>query len=68
MLSKEVVEARFGHMPVDSAEARNMVKILIAEMTTDQVVKLIAKIKATQNKTSAFVFGLQVAREELTRR
>ena len=68
MLSMADVKARFGRMPEDAVDARGMVKILISEMQTDQIVSLVAKIKATQNKTPAFLFGLQAAELELTTR
>ena len=68
MLSKEIVEARFGHMPVDVAEGKSMVKTLIAEMQTEEIVQLIAKIKSTKNNTKWFLFGIEVAELELTKR
>ncbi len=68
MLSMEDVKVRFGRMPEDAVDARGMVKILISEMQTDQIVSLVAKIKATKNKTPAFLFGLQAAEKELTTR
>lgn len=68
MLSKEVVEARFGHLPATAAEARSMTVTLIAEMQTRQIILLVATIKATKKKNPAFLFGLQVAETELTRR
>lgn len=68
MLSTKVVKARFGHMPTTTADARSMTVTLIAEMQTQQIILLVAKIKATNNKTPGFLFGLQVAETELTRR
>lgn len=69
MLSREVVLKRFGHMPVNVAEAKNMVNILIAAMPSDDLARLIAKIKSTKKKnTKWFLFGIEVAELELTRR
>lgn len=68
MLSMETVKARFGRMPEDAVDARGMIKILISEMQTDQIVLLVAKIKATNKKSNGFVLGLQLAELELTTR
>lgn len=68
MLSMKTVKARFGRMPEDAVDARGMIKILISEMQTDQIVLLVAKIKATNKKSNGFVLGLQLAELELTTR